>query len=221
MKTNAPIFLLVCFKLILFNSCKDNNQEKLKTSDVVSNQQEIKTKSVQEHCHVDYGELSKFVYDTKKDVNLFENVQYDDSENYFFTNADKFVDEALALITCKNISKNQKRLTFQLMNGLGYEKYFNFIDDCYGLYKSGQISASNFEYILFNNWRKRHYVAKYHKNEKIVVLLNKILNDKVLLEKSPLLKKRVEDALSGEYWKERKAFYTSDAIMDEKALKGW
>lgn len=207
---------------MLFNSCKDNGQEKLEPSDIiVSNQEEIDEKPFPEYCSMDHSELSNFIYETKKDVDLLLDFEYDDSEYYFFTNAEKFQDDALVLITCENLSENQKRLLFQLMNGLGYEKYFKFIDNCYDLYKSGQISSGNFYYVLFNSWRKRHYVAKYYENEELILLLNKILKDDVLLEDRPFLKDKIQESLTGEYWEERKAFYTSDAIMDEKALEGW
>lgn len=221
MKTNFFFLILILF--VLFHSCKNDRNEKLESSEnIISNKEESKQKVVSEDCNADHSELAKFIFGTDKDVDILEDPKLDKQEAFFFNNANKYSDDTLVLIECENLSENQKGVLLKTMNGLSYKEYINFIDECYKSYSNGYISAFNFEHsVLFNGWGKKHYVAKYYKNDKVVTLLNKILKDNTLLNENPLLKKRIEETLSGEYWERRKAFYTSDAIMDAKALEGW
>ncbi|WP_298903477.1 hypothetical protein [uncultured Psychroserpens sp.] len=212
--------LFILFTIPFFTNCKNQDRESGK---IESNSQEVFSEidSLKTICKTDSNELTKFIFSTRKDVNIFDHFEYDEHWDKILDNAKEYETQVLSLLNCSNLTESQKGFLIHAMNGLSFEEYIEFIDRCFDKYLSNRITLETFEFnVIFNIIKHRHYVSKYYQNEKIIELLTRIKSHKTI--RGTRLEKRIDKVLSGEHWKEKIEFY-SGAAMDghTELLEGW
>jgi len=211
--------LITIVVMVLFSGCKEHkNNLPVKEEVEVAVKVDSIIKPIKKdlnNCDVN-TELEKFIFTTEKKVDLSQSPHLDEYSNYIYDNAITFKDEILELMTCDNLSEDQKRLLLRLMNGLTYDEYISFIESSYKLYKDKKITKFNLvNSVLFNFTAHRHYPLKYYKLKKTKQVLALIKADSILMS-DEVLKMRIEKTLTGEYWSEMLEFYNSPAMAYPK-----
>ncbi|WCO03480.1 hypothetical protein [Psychroserpens ponticola] len=204
----------ICILLFVTN-CKKSDEKTVRTENSLGLDSSKKT------CDSTSTYLTNFIFSTKKDVNIFDDGEYDDDWDEILDNAAEYQNEVLSLLNCSNITDAQKEFLISAMNGLSFQNYIEFISECFEKYKVGEISKKTLEYpTIFNNIKHRYYVGKYYQNEEVIELLTQIKNYETI--KGSTLEKRIDEVLNGEFWKERVEFYSSDAMNSHtELLEGW
>ena len=124
-----------------------------------------------------------------------------------YSDTPKYTLGLLNILKDKSIKSDEatNQDVFRILDNLCIDDYVEVIDSVYSFYKQKQVTFSDLEFALFQDFNISNQVAKNYKNETLQTLLKHMLQElqtgKFLIETSQLgLKEEIEELLLGKLW---------------------